>query len=643
LSGFDFNSIGHNPPAMIVALPIQFRKRATLRLSLVRSPERTVVPTFTGQWRWLLPASLLCQLATLTVIFLPSCVDCKAADYYVATDGNDLNPGSLEKPFLTLDKARNTLREIAPSMDADAVVHVRGGTYRLSAPAVFGSEDSGRNGHRIIYQAQENEIPIITGLQVINKWVLQDARKNICRAPIGSLDFRQVYFDGKPGMRARFPRMESSTDLGPYFRMHGADVKGRRYVIAKADWDKVAGAANKAGLELVAHEHWIHHNARIESALPHGNEVLLTPRAPERNACFNKPSQFFRGASCYFENAYEFIAGEGDWCVDGANLYFKPPPPVSGTVVCEVPTLDTLIEIKGTATDPVHDLEFRGLTIEGSNWASPNHHGIVATQFVQPYNATRTYENPDYPPGMIRLAHTLRVAFRHNVIRKAGANGIQIWADADDTDIEGNQFYDIAANAIEIDAHARKNPPPELQSTNIAIWNNDFHRAGCVYSNGGAILAHFVSGLIVEHNEISDMPYSGLQVGDQPGGYLPMGCTGNKIRFNLVHHTNQQHDDGGGIYTLGGQQTGSEIVQNYIHHVVRSRWAQNFAVLGIYLDNKTQFIKVAVNVIEACSGGAGQLNGSRDNLLQENSPKNPAVRESVIRNAGIKPDYSPRK
>ncbi len=97
------------------------------------------------------------------------------------------------------------------------------------------------------------------------------------------------------------------------------------------------------------------------------------------------------------------------------------------------------------------------------------------------------------------------------------------WSDVDDSDIEGNDFHDIAANAIEIDALATPNPPPELQSENVAIWNNGFRHAGSVYSNGGAVLAHCVKGLIVEHNDISDMPYSGMQVGDQPGGYKPVG------------------------------------------------------------------------------------------------------------------------
>ena len=584
--------------------------------------------------------------ATLTLLVWASAGNSgQAADYYVATTGSDANPGTLEQPFLTLEKARDTIRLIAPSMDADIVVHLRGGIYRLTTPVAFGPQDSGSNGHKIVYQAQEQEKPVLSGMQPVTGWTVHDVAKGIYKAPVGNLDFRQFYLNGAPATRARFPNVQSATDLGPYLRMVNADEKGKRYCIAKTDWDKAAIATNKSVLELVVHVHWIHHHVRFESAAPQGKLVWVTPKSPERKAAFNKPAKFYQKCSYFFENAYEFIDVDGEWFLDpvGKMLYCKLPPGVNPETACEVPALDTLIEIIGTAATPVHDLEFRGLSIESSNWTNPSQCGIVATQFAQPYSAKRNYENPNYPPGMIRATHAKRIAFRHNVIRNTGANGIQFWADVDDSDVEANYFTDIAANAIEIDVPATKNPPPELQSSNIAIWNNEFHRAGCVYSNGGAILAHFVQGLIVEHNEISDMPYSGMQIGDQPGGYRPCGCTGNKICFNHVHHTNQQHDDGGAIYTLGGQQQDSEIVGNYIHDILRSIWAQNFGVMGVYLDNDTQFVKVAHNVIENCSGIAGQLNKSKDNALFDNNPKDPAKREAIIKNAGIKGDYSPRK
>ena len=48
-----------------------------------------------------------------------------ATDYYVATDGNDMNVGSIEKPFATLSKA---LKLVQPGDN----IYLRGGEYNVT-------------------------------------------------------------------------------------------------------------------------------------------------------------------------------------------------------------------------------------------------------------------------------------------------------------------------------------------------------------------------------------------------------------------------------------------------------------------------------------------------------------------------------
>src|SRR5947208_2907896 len=47
-----------------------------------------------------------------------------AAIFYVATDGNDANPGNKNKPFATIQKAQDAVRP-------GDTVYVRGGTYQM--------------------------------------------------------------------------------------------------------------------------------------------------------------------------------------------------------------------------------------------------------------------------------------------------------------------------------------------------------------------------------------------------------------------------------------------------------------------------------------------------------------------------------
>ena len=44
-------------------------------------------------------------------------------EFYVAPTGSDANPGSLDKPFATLDHARDIVRSINGQMTGNIVVH----------------------------------------------------------------------------------------------------------------------------------------------------------------------------------------------------------------------------------------------------------------------------------------------------------------------------------------------------------------------------------------------------------------------------------------------------------------------------------------------------------------------------------------
>ena len=54
-------------------------------------------------------------------------------DFHVAVDGDDNNPGTLEKPFARITRARDAIRELktAGKFTGPVNVMVRGGTYRL--------------------------------------------------------------------------------------------------------------------------------------------------------------------------------------------------------------------------------------------------------------------------------------------------------------------------------------------------------------------------------------------------------------------------------------------------------------------------------------------------------------------------------
>src|ERR1700746_3002280 len=77
--------------------------------------------------------------------------------YYVAPTGSDGNSGTLEKPFATIQRAQQAVRQ------KPGPVWLRGGTYYLTQKLIFNAEDSGSQAAPVVYQAFENEQPVISG------------------------------------------------------------------------------------------------------------------------------------------------------------------------------------------------------------------------------------------------------------------------------------------------------------------------------------------------------------------------------------------------------------------------------------------------------------------------------------------------
>jgi hypothetical protein len=111
-------------------------------------------------------------------LVLGAAASVRADDHYVAPDGNDANPGTLDQPFATVERA-----EMAAA--AGDTVYLRGGVYRFSgtqATVGVSLTKSGQSGEPIQYVAHPGELPIfdlfelkpqarVTGIDVQADWV----------------------------------------------------------------------------------------------------------------------------------------------------------------------------------------------------------------------------------------------------------------------------------------------------------------------------------------------------------------------------------------------------------------------------------------------------------------------------------------
>jgi len=465
---------------------------------------------------------------------------------------------------------------------------------------------------------------------------LYDASAVIYQAAVNEAGFRQIYVNGALATRAREPNQATQEDFGPYLT-GGFSADTSTNIISVPTSNVPAVMSNLNAVEVVFMPHWYHNRVRIESMTSGATTTTITPREPERSNIFNKTAGFYVVSFYYFENAYELLDTEGEWYFDPVSsmLYYKP---LAGqdmaTTEVVVPVVDSLLEIKGTQANRAHDIEVRGITFEATTWEYPGSNGVGFTQ------GNQVIENEGLalktPTGAIDIGDAYNIRLERNVLRNIGGAGINLGKGTTNSEIVGNNLSDIMSNGIVLASDATANPPATEQVSGITIANNVIEKVGRQYTNAQGILASFVRDILIEHNEIRDFGYTGIQVGQQSFGNVDVGMSNNIVRYNHIHNVMKLHDDGGGIYTLARQE-GTHIFENWVRDVNRGAWASIWPVAGIYLDNYSEFITIERNVLENNTMDIYEQIGigAQDNAYVSNDIQDQSVKD----NAGLEPAY----
>ena len=86
-----------------------------------------------------------------------------SADFFVATDGLDENPGTFERPFATLIQAKLAVNQKKRNVNRPISVIVQGGIYYLEQPLIFSATNSGTPEAPITYSTYPGEQVTISG------------------------------------------------------------------------------------------------------------------------------------------------------------------------------------------------------------------------------------------------------------------------------------------------------------------------------------------------------------------------------------------------------------------------------------------------------------------------------------------------
>jgi hypothetical protein len=534
-----------------------------------------------------------------------------AVTLFVASNGSDLNAGTRQRPFATLERARDEIRrrqEQGTALRGGFEVVVRGGIYKIWQPFTLGVDDSGKASAPIIYRAAKGERPVFSGGVTLHNFEVVSDPTILERLPAGSrnkvrqIDLRgsgitnvwplvlggfasgrgfkshplmQLYFNGEPLPLARGPNSGfvqiADVSEPEKERMNGFVGSKTGKFIYEGDlptrW--------KGEPELLLYGYWFFGWAdsyeRVSKIDPAKKEITLSP--PYHNYGYRKGQIF------YAVNALAELDLPGEWCLDSqkSRIYFLPSSDPSKAVV-EIATADFPL---------VHFAEVSHVRLEGLTWELGCADGLLVRGGANCLLAGCT-------------------------IRCLGGNGIDI-AGGNDHGVRSCDIHSLGRGGVCISGGSRKTLSPGRHFVeNCRIY--DLSRVDHTYTPG--VLCSGV-GQRIAHNWIHDVPSSALRVGGND----------NVIEYNEINRVVLESDDQGGVDMWGDPTLlGNTYRFNYFHHIGKWRepeQAPECGQAGIRLDDAISGVVIYRNVFFRCGAGrlgfgAIQIHGGKDNIVDAN-------------------------
>ena len=477
--------------------------------------------------------------------------------YYVAVDGSDENPGTIEEPFATLEAAKAAIRkqkEAHGLPKGGICVYIREGTYSQLEPFVLDEKDAGTKEAPITYRAYKNEsVKFVGGVQlqvkdfkrvsdkaVLNRLYNSDAREFIYQydlsdipgfeaAPVrypGAFTYEklrnavpvqgnELVCDDEIMNIARWPNV--SDDDGGYAGI--AEVlyttaepeEGFKFTIS--DSARVKNWANSLD-DMIIYGLWS--NGWWDSAMNIASVtdgVITTTHRADR---FSGPVKDY--AMFYVFNLIEELDEPGEFFIDGENkiLYFYPPENSTRNSVIYLSTLgETMFQLKDTSYITIRGLEIQA-TRHTAFQVEGGEENLIAYNEIKNIGGYAAAIKSGYHNG----------AVGNHVIRADG--GFSLGG--------GDMFTLTRAENY-------------LENNHV----EDFTRITKTYR--GAMTVSGV-GNRMSHNEMNNGQHLAMQFAD---------CY-NVIEFNEIYDVLQDVDDSGSIY--GGASwvwRRNEIRNNYFH------------------------------------------------------------------------------
>ena len=544
------------------------------------------------------------------------------ADIYVAVDGNNNNPGTLEKPLADFAGAKAKVREmIKAGAKGEIKVAFKGGDYGVLDNLTFTDEDSGNADLKITYCAYgDDDVYFTNGIYITEDQftALEEDDMLFFQSQFAG-DIKKVDLSDRPYADrinsfsplsdessfcwiARMPNKEKGVDkYFPGFTKHVL-LESSPYKTMDELIEAVNAGVTQSNEEVSTHiDHYklqTLHTLRDRLAtlrtlegvqlvgyigkVWHQDAHNLTEFDPETGivSYSNAPTYSFYATietqqQAYLNNVSEELDAVGEYWID----------PATKTLYVYKPQGDYTVAVANTFATVNKDAEY--ITFRKLNFRSCSGNAIIANGDHFTFDqGSITNVGGSYA---FRSSDTRHIEFTNSTVAYCAESGICIEAP------RGKTLHEYYA----------------LENTGCVIKNNLVHDVDMqsVPVESGAIRFSNQVGAEVSHNEVYNSARYGIDF--KYGNVL---CI---MEYNYLHHCMQNSADGGAFY-CGRVATnrGNEIRYNVVSDIYPLNPVHTGGTYAIYLDDNMENLICYGNVFY--NSGLIMNNGGRSHEFYDN-------------------------
>ncbi|HTE25700.1 right-handed parallel beta-helix repeat-containing protein [Flavitalea sp.] len=558
-----------------------------------------------------------------------------AKQIFISPSGNDKGRGTIDKPFATLEKARNAVRKIVQKeKNISITVYLRAGNYSLKNSVVFDSLDAGSKEHPVIYSAYNDEpvfisggisIPVKYAKPVTNKAVLERfpsaAANRILEVDLkkagitnfGTMTphgFARPYqpapmelFCNKKAMRlSRYPNdtlipIGKVLDKGSIPRDGDFSHRGGKFQFSTDQPNRWTKAKD---IWISGFFRYGYADDAVQIAdLDLKNKVITTKQ--ETMYGFASGANFQRW---FAYNLMEEIDLPGEYYIDraAAVLYFYPLQEDLKTIELSMME-EPLIQLKNASFIQFTKLNFEcsrgmGVYIEKGKENKIDHClfrnlgilGVCIGKGIEPF--TELTHEGDGQPASGRLGSLSNHLYKNTTYdREAGTGHI----------VSNCEIYNTGAGGVSLGGGNRLT----LERGNNQVVNcriHDFTRLDRSYKSGVNIDG---VGNHIRNSEIYNCP----------GSAIALHGNDHVIEYNSIHHAVTDGDDMGSIYYgRDPSEQGNKVQYNFFHHIGNDHGL----IVAVYHDDGACGMTVTGNIFYLAGSRNILVGGGSDNVYRNN-------------------------